>query len=843
MKRCVTGLLLWLMSVSVFADTMSKTDASTDLSIKYLGQIFGDVPGSLVGSGTGLISGVFEIFNEGVMAIAAIWLLYTITQVLIVSAVNDHPSKSIKNWALWLRITAGFGMLVPGPSGYCIAQDVMMKVAVGGVNLANRTWNYALDYLAEGNAIFVPPVKTGDLLSSLTDKGAVQSKLAAFIGGDSRSPLTTSMAYKLLNSEVCMFASNRYNRAYNDNAHPIAQQGAKIQYRMISVPPSYANQQLIGGTGTIYFPGYGDTDLNQPIMPTLTIGDNSAVSVEPPSSHCGSITIAQVPAYDHMLYNQAYAAITQAALNMMPLAKQIANNVTARLDQIGTTPNHFVSTVPSIDDDFGASHIFRSVIDYLRLVQPLANYKGDSANTTPDFVAQARQQGWFNAGGFYWDLVRWNTRLTTVEGDPSSFVPQAKAPSSDFINGDSIQPFLDQANTVIGSGMWGDAQQQVADYATGRGNNNSHHKSVTGRPFPVAFGILTGGIDRIISKVNDDMAPGNMKAYNPMLISYDVGKTALGAAGWMWTIMIAVLTPLSIALGVCDSANPGNVVFRGITTWLTPLVVTTTGFLFAAGVMLTFYVPMYPYLLFLFGVVGWLLYVVEAMVAAPLVCFGMTHPEGHDFMGKAEQSLMLALGVFLRPTLMVLGYIVGMLMVFVTTGFLNLVLGQVFMSTFAQRNAPDVGDGFDGAYSALAGNTSKVLGGQFTGNPISDVLCVPIILTLYSMIMLEVVNQCFSAIHQVPNMVLRWIGGPQEPSTATQHAQAIKGALGSAGQQAGRLGGEMVSSQSQAGGQVVRDNDRRKELDRQKAGREGDSPVGGATATPGDGASAHLAGN
>ena len=35
----------------------------------------------------------------------------------------------------------------------------------------------------------------------------------------------------------------------------------------------------------------------------------------------------------------------------------------------------------------------------------------------------------------------------------------------------------------------------------------------------------------------------------------------------------------------------------------------------------------------------------------------MAHPRGHDLMGQAEKSLMLMVGVFIRPAAIVIGFV------------------------------------------------------------------------------------------------------------------------------------------------------------------------------------------
>lgn len=809
MKRCI--LLLTLLSgapVCVFADSAN----TTDLSIKYLGQIFGDVPGALTGSGTGLIGGLFNVFNQGVMAVAAIWLMYTIFQVCIMTAMGDHPQKSLKNCALWLRVAVGFGMLIPGPSGYCLAQELMMQVVVQGVNLANKTWDYALDYMQQGGKIFVPPNASGGLTNI--------TQLKSYIGGDGTdSKSQNTLMYQLFNNEVCMYLSNQYNDAYKKQ-DTIALQGSKADYNMIPVQPRVGDDgKLMANTGVIFFPGYGDTSVDVPV-----IGKEAA-------HNCGEVSVPTLAkSATQTQYQEAYQALMGAALAMQPLANDVAHAIKPDSAAVpGSERNQLV----------GAQALFNSVSQYMYLIQPVANYMEQQKNanggeTFSSFVDQAKQQGWFNAGGFYWDMVRWNNQMATQAiADPtaSNYVPLYTMPKTNAMPKELIDN-MSTARAHLSLGMWGDARQQISSWISGKNAADYTHQDVTGS---VTIGwdlnIITTPINEMISTINADLSGGNMKAYNPMQISYDIGKKALSSAGEMWQLFVEVITPLSIAAGICDSVNPGNVVIKGIISWLTPLLTASSGFLFATGCMLTFYVPIYPYLLFLFGVVGWLLSIVEAMVASPLVAFGMTHPEGHDFLGKAESALMLALGVFLRPTLMIIGYLVGVLMVYVVSGFLNQVLGRVFVSTYQPTSSVGFkGDGLDGLWVSLSGST----GGHphFTGHNLSDAMVVPVFLTMYSMIMIEVVNQCFSAIHQVPDMVLRWIGGPTEQSQAAQHAQAIKGAVGQAGQQAGSVGTEAAKSTqgmgTAAGGTVgdlnTLDNNQKKRKERNKnLGKDGDN--------------------
>ncbi len=163
------------------------------------------------------------------------------------------------------------------------------------------------------------------------------------------------------------------------------------------------------------------------------------------------------------------------------------------------------------------------------------------------------------------------------------------------------------------------------------------------------------------------------------------------------------------------------------------------------GSVLSYYVPLIPFFLFTFGAITWFAVVLEAVLAAPLVALGITHPEGHDFLGKAEQSIMLLASVFLRPMLMVFGLIFG------------IILSYVALSVFNR--------GFAIAVQFLT---------QYNGDLFSIVYQLAM-MAIYTAAILAIVNRSFAMIYEVHNKVLRWIGGPQESGHEESMLQSIRG--------------------------------------------------------------------
>jgi hypothetical protein len=198
-----------------------------------------------------------------------------------------------------------------------------------------------------------------------------------------------------------------------------------------------------------------------------------------------------------------------------------------------------------------------------------------------------------------------------------------------------------------------------------------------------------------------------------------------------------------------------------------PFGATLAAIFFGLGVTLGLYLPLIPFVTFLFGAIGWIIAVIEAMIAAPLISLGLTHPVGHDLLGKAEQAVMLLLSVFVRPAAMVIGFIFSIALIFVAMeifniGFLSVIVN--YMSNISNISSD--------------GERATIMIG-FCG-----------LLLVYGYIALNVVNQCFSLIYLVPEKLLRWIGGAPEFSYTSQLLQDVHSGAKDSGSQVAQGAGD-----------------------------------------------------
>jgi len=149
------------------------------------------------------------------------------------------------------------------------------------------------------------------------------------------------------------------------------------------------------------------------------------------------------------------------------------------------------------------------------------------------------------------------------------------------------------------------------------------------------------------------------------------------------------------------------------------------------------YVPLIPFVLFTMGAVGWMINVVEAMVAGPLIALGILSPSGqHELLGKAEPAIGMLFALFLRPSLMIFGMITAMLTSTVAVMLTNAGFHNVLLTMY------DFG-GKGAAASAARANANPFI--------------LLMILIAYVSLIIAVLNKCFSAIYIIPERVMGWI--------------------------------------------------------------------------------------
>lgn len=213
-----------------------------------------------------------------------------------------------------------------------------------------------------------------------------------------------------------------------------------------------------------------------------------------------------------------------------------------------------------------------------------------------------------------------------------------------------------------------------------------------------------------------------------------------------------------------------------------PFISSWLGIMTSIGYIDAYYVPFFPYMMFTFGGIAWLMAVIEAMVAGPIVALGVTHPEGHDALGKAEQAVMILVNIFLRPSMMIIGYMASIALSYVSVFILN--TGFVRIMQFLLPNGGNAGDSITDI--ANTGSDNATLGTPYSNW--SAMYASFFCLVTYTSIYVTVVQKSFTLIYILPDKILRWMGSQGEGigQETAQWADETKGQAKDTGEATGK---------------------------------------------------------
>ena len=229
-----------------------------------------------------------------------------------------------------------------------------------------------------------------------------------------------------------------------------------------------------------------------------------------------------------------------------------------------------------------------------------------------------------------------------------------------------------------------------------------------------SFAELLSQVPRMFTDLSNDN-PNPMMEIKMLGQQLQIGAVTIIAGG-------RLLEKFGIGFGSDDDDDDSGGIFADMISTLFQVIFFIAlglGFLYAN------IIPAMPYMMWMIAMIGYLVYILEALVAANFWAAMHTHPEGEGLIGRAGAGYPILLTLILYPILMVAGLVFGMAMVRVGGWFINMTLW-----TFIQ----DMNN--DGA------NIFSMFG----------------TLTLYAIIHMVMVYKAFSMTYELPQSVLRWMG-------------------------------------------------------------------------------------
>lgn len=446
---------------------------------------------------------------------------------------------------------------------------------------------------------------------------------------------------------------------------------------------------------------------------------------------CGSIEISTAPATD----NEGARMMAQAHFNAVRSAAFVAavDQAAKELGDLAiSTSDTFGGSLPHVDDWLDASGVLESYSN--EVVGTLGAATTAASESLSEEVRRAiESEGWLAAASFFLVIAR-----------------QQGA----FLDAVAAVPEVARLEDPIGGLLW-----PVVEPWDEVGPKVEAWLSTSAESVRVTPGRSEGLMTRLFDLLPSPDSVAHLRDGNPLesLISWgytlrNIGLTILGAeaaAGFLPGVGRLASLGVGAALG-----------------GLGPILKVIGGLFLAAGIALAHLLPLIPFLRFYFGVITWVLAVVEAMAAIPLFLAIHVNGQGSGIVNRAShQGYLLVLHAVIRPALMVLGLVFGYL---IFIGGIRLFNWLYAAQLEAMENATRLG-----------------------------LLTFVISWLIYTAIAYAVVNASFKAIDVVPNEVMRWLGGQgrgggDESSAGLVPVRGMFSRMGGLSAVGGRRGGGQI---------------------------------------------------
>lgn len=699
-------LALLLPDVALAAPNLFPATVD-DLSIKLLlNQFFGGAMPGATGNGTDTdpFVSMLRVINIAALTIGGLMASYTLVAGTMQTA---HDGEVLgKKWSsMWLpiRTVLGVGLVVPLGSGYCVAQMVVMWLAVQGVGLANQVW------------------------TAFAEKGLTQ--LTAYASAP--SPKAQDLAINALKIQICMEVFERMsqmpesvkiNGAYTMSTTPIDRSNGLFRTGDKIKGTSYGTSQNETQCGTVkrtvgqwegaataagaVVGGKGGALIGGAIGTAIGAAGFGVGAI--PGGIIGSSIGALIGGGAGATYgynsnpNKGLADIIKTHDDGYPILmtemKKVAGTI---VDQ--TLPNG--GSAGSLD---AAGTTFDNAVKaYMDRVQAqVASSNGDMMTTLQQ---NATSGGWMMAGAWFTRMAaainginQAVNMVPAAEFNQLFTVDESLPNASQVVNAFATMDKFYTANTDVGQANAWRSNLGTAKAANNTKNANGDKvKAMEENSIAKELVASMSGLD--ITRLQNDTR-------HPLITLQELGSSMMQ---WMAASALSMAVLSTTGAGALIAPLLGLILFSGV----------------AAATTFSIYTPLMPFLLYLGAVFGWFLIVIEAMIAAPLWAIMHLSPAGDDLMGSAKNGYSLLLSLMLRPALIVAGFAASVLIIYPMGMILNMVFFDVFIISATN------GGSFYAVFMLIAGTV------------------------VYASVLLSLLHKAFSLIHKIPDELLKWFGG------------------------------------------------------------------------------------
>lgn len=402
------------------------------------------------------------------------------------------------------------------------------------------------------------------------------------------------------------------------------------------------------------------------------------------SKACGSI---------HVDVSNFVGGITPLNDGLLPLIKEELDKINLQLnDVVERSTKAFLAALPNSTSGTVVDYVPKEIPDKItelkeQLEESLRNHveTATAERNTQEFdniVADFDKGGMALLGYFYWRIVDRQSYLTASYYeimDTSNYVRREASekgilieegifsPLFNFFTGtpaktDIIDEFNLSINHTLTANIKDPLPNDVFHYLTSFEVMDWYSELFT-NVFVTKNGLE---IDPMITIRHQ----GNI-----ILASYLLFHTTLASVQVSLTLLSATTETVPLVGGGLSAAWKGALKFveAGMQK-----VGTILDLLFTAGLVMAVLIPLMPFIMFTIGVVGLLIYYVEAMAGISFMLLSMGSHEGNKVYGKAGASISIIFTLLFRPLLMVVGFILAVSLFRISADFMLTLLPGAF---------------------------------------------------------------------------------------------------------------------------------------------------------------------
>ncbi|MGI2027033.1 DotA/TraY family protein [Endozoicomonas acroporae] len=199
----------------------------------------------------------------------------------------------------------------------------------------------------------------------------------------------------------------------------------------------------------------------------------------------------------------------------------------------------------------------------------------------------------------------------------------------------------------------------------------------------------------------------------------------------------------------------------GLGKFIISQIVIIGTIMISMGFLLAYLIPFLPLLTWILMVCGYLLTVIEAVVAAPLAVIMMVVPEGDGISGsRLERAMQMMLAVIMKPSLMIIGLIASITMSYVAFDVLNTMFWRA---------------------SSLIIDIHQIrTSDSWLSAPTTGVLDFFAIFVIYVMLAYQICQYVVGVMHKLSEQIMEWFAGGMARSFGENDVgQSTQTAMGS----------------------------------------------------------------